>query len=172
MKPVTVKASVNRAPADLYKYLLDIASRPEFGDCLFDQFRLTRIDSSGVGAAARFQFGGLRRDRWADVAIVEAQENQLIRELGSTGRNCRVPLTIEYRLSQQGESTTSVELKLWTEPSKPIDRLREFGQRGWTKRNAKRAIRRFRGILEDAPRANRGQRPTVAGLDIHYVPNP
>ena len=172
MQPVVVNASVNRPSADLYRYLLDIASRPEFADCLFDNFRLTRVASSGVGASARFQFGGLRRDRWADSAIVELEENQLIRELGSTGRNCRVPLVIEYRLSDRGHAMTGIEMTIWTEPSKRIDHIREIGQRGWTKRNAAKALRRLGDILEDVPRASLGKRPTVAGLDPHYVPNP
>ena len=43
------------------------------------------------------------------------------------------------------------------------DRLMEaFGYRGWMRRNASKALKRLRGILED--NEGRGVRATVAGL--------
>ena len=50
-------------------------------------------------------------------------------------------------------------------PPLPTDRLVEAlsGRRGWARRNAGKALRRLRSILEE--NRDRGARATVAGLD-------
>ena len=50
-------------------------------------------------------------------------------------------------------STTDASLTFWTEPSHPIDRLKEHpGARGWYRRRWSRALRRMRDLLEsDSP---------------------
>ena len=60
---------------------------------------------------------------------------------------------------------TRLEYVYETEPPLPTDRLVEklSGRHRWVKRNAGKALRRMRSILEE--NRDRGARATVAGLD-------
>jgi hypothetical protein len=172
MRPITVKISIDRPADEVYDYLMDMASRPEFAGDLFLDFRLTRIESSGVGAGARYRLGKRVRDRFAGTTIVEGQPFGLVREEGGTGRGGRVPLVFEYMLEQNEGAPTQVTLTFGTAPILPIDRLREMGMRRKLNGRAKRAMRRLRDILERAPYAARGERATVGGLDRFRIHNP
>jgi hypothetical protein len=60
--------------------------------------------------------------------------------------------------------TTRVEYTLETEPVMLSDRLMEVvAGRGWTRRQAAKALRRLRTILEED--RGRGRRASVAGRD-------
>lgn len=172
MRAVTETVAINRPVDEVYGYLLDVASRPEFGPELFLDFRLARIESSGVGASARFRFGKRQRDRFAGTTIVKATPLELIREEGSTGRAGRVPLVIEYLLEAAEDGPTKVTLTFATEPLHPIDKLREFGMRRTLAKRAHKAVNRLRGILEGAQQESLGDRPTVGGFDRHRIHNP
>ncbi len=172
MREVSETVAIGR-PADVvYGYLLDVASRPEFAPELFLDFRLARIESSGVGASSRFRLGKRQRDRFAGTTIVKATPFELIREEGSTGRAGRVPLVFEYLLEAADGGPTKVTLNFATEPLHPIDRLREFGMRRTLAARAHRAAGRLRDILEGAPQAPLGDRPTVGGINRHRIHNP
>ena len=78
--------------------------------------------------------------------------------------------TTGSRRSTSGRSSpdaggTRLEYVYETEPPLATDRLVEklSGRRGWFKRNAGKALRRMRSILEE--NRDRGARATVAGLD-------
>jgi hypothetical protein len=81
-------------------------------------------------------------------------------------------MAIEYLLEEQPGGATRVTWTIETYPMNPADRLREFGERRQIARRMKRGARRLRDILEGSPDAVQGERPTVAGLDPSYVPNP
>lgn len=174
MRPVRANIVIDRPVADVYEYLLDIASRPEFAPDLFLDFRLTRLESKGVGAGARFRLHPRRRERFAGITIVraDADADAIVVEEGSTGRSGRVPLVIEYLLKEGPGRTTRLRVGIETAPLWPSDRIREIGLHRHVRRRLPRALRRLRDILEGAPGTGRGDRPTVAGLDPHWVPNP
>lgn len=172
MRTVRAQITIDRPVGEVYDYLLDIATRPEFGPELFRDFRLTRVDSRGPGAGARFLLHPRLRERFAGTTIDEAVPGERVIERGSTGRTGRVPLEIEYLLEERPGGVVRVTAVIETAPLLLSDRVREFGLRRNVRRRLPRALKRLRDILEGAPKARRGERPTVAAVDRNRVPNP
>ena len=146
----------------VFDYLQDIANHSEFTDHYLVDWHLTRIDSVGRGAGARFRVKAPgNRFSWADVTFAEVDRPHRIVEVGRTGKNNRIRTLGVYDLSTASAGSTRVEFTLQTTPATLTDRLMEgLGARGWTKRKNGRAMRRLRGILERGE--GRGPRVTVA----------
>jgi uncharacterized protein YndB with AHSA1/START domain len=168
--PVTVSTVVSAPRERVFDYLQDIANHPEFTDHFLVDWHLTRIDSVGRGAGARFRVKAPGdRFSWADVTFAEVDRPHRIVEVGRTGKNNRVRTLGVYELSPAAPGTTRVRLTLETIPATLSDRLMEaLGARAWTSRKMKRAMRRLRAILEqgegrDAHAAGGSRRVTVAG---------
>jgi uncharacterized protein YndB with AHSA1/START domain len=164
LDPVTASIVIDRPQAQVFEYLVDVANRPEYSDHYLTDFHLTRADSVGLGAGARFRLK-TRRNRfgWADVTIVEAEPPRRIVEVGRGSKFNRIRLRTVYELSPAPGATTRVEMTTETEPATLSDRLMEaLGVRRWLRRQMARALRRVRAILEEG--AERGQRATIAGL--------
>jgi uncharacterized protein YndB with AHSA1/START domain len=167
--PVTVSIIVGAPREQVFDYLQDIANHPEFTDHYLVDWHLTRIDSVGLGAGARFRVKAPRnRFSWADVTFVEVQAPHRIVEAGRTGKNNRIRTLGVYELAAGAAGTTRVRFTFETEPATPADRLLEgLGGRRWLRRKNNRAMRRLRSIIEaDAGRGtaadDRGARVTVA----------
>ena len=162
MDPVSSSVVIDRRPEEVFDYLFDIANHAEFTDHYLEQFRLTREDSLGVGAGARFKVGApLNRFSWADVTITDAERPRRIVERGRTGKFNRIRLLTIYELEPAG-GATRVTLTTETErPKLPSDRLMERIARGWFKRSQRKALKRLRAILEEGEQ--RGARATVSG---------
>jgi uncharacterized protein YndB with AHSA1/START domain len=160
--PFTVSATIDKPREQVFEYLADIANHPEFTDHYLVDWRLTRVDSYGTGAGARFRIKApLSRFSWADVTIAELQPPYKIVEHGRGGKYNRVRMLGTYTLSPGPSGTTKVEYTLETEPALPSDRLMElFGGRRWSRRQAAKAMRRLRTILEED--RGRGRRASVA----------
>jgi uncharacterized protein YndB with AHSA1/START domain len=146
----------------VFDYLQDIANHGEFTDHYLVDWHLTRVDSVGRGAGARFRVKmPCNRFSWADVTFVEVERPHRIVEVGRTGKNNRVRTLGVYELASGASGTTRVRFTLQTEPAKLSDRLLEaLGARSWMRRKGKRAMRRLRTILERGE--GRGSRVTVA----------
>ena len=172
MRPVRAKITIDRPIDEVYEYLLDIGSRPEFAPTLFLDFRLTRVESYGVGAGARYRLHRKIRDRFAGTTITEATPFNRIFEEGSTGRGGRVPMAIEWLLDDQANGATVVEVAIETHPLNLADQIRAQGLRRHMKSRLPRSLKRLRDILEGSPTAKTGDRATVGGMDSSYVPNP
>jgi uncharacterized protein YndB with AHSA1/START domain len=165
MDPVTVSILINAPREEVFDYLQDIANHPEFTDHYLFDWHLTRMDSVGLGAGARFRVKAPgNRFSWGDVTFVEVERPHRIVEAGCTGKTNRVRTLGVYELAPGASGTTRVRFTLETEPAKLSDRIMEsFGARGWTKRKNKRAMRRLRSIVEGGPAARPpGRRVTVA----------
>ncbi len=172
MRTVRAKITIHRPADEIYDYLLDIGSRPEFAPTLFLDFRLTRVESYGVGAGARFRLHRKIRDRFAGLTITEATPYSRILEEGSTGRAGRVPLVMEYLLEEQPGGATKVELAFEAHALNLADQIRAVGLRRHVKSRLPRSLKRLRDILEESPTARKGDRATIGGMDSNYVPNP
>jgi uncharacterized protein YndB with AHSA1/START domain len=161
--PFTVTATVARPREEVFEYLADIANHAEFTDHFLKDFRLTREQSYGRGAGARYRVNmPLNRFPWADTTIVEFDPPYRLVEQGRAGKYNRIKVSTEYRLLEGAGDTTRVELTSETEPALVTDRLLEkLGARGWLRRQNRRALRRLRSILED--NELRGRRATLAG---------
>ncbi len=161
--PVTVSIVVSAPREQVFDYLQDIANHSEFTDHYLVDWHLTRIDSIGSGAGARFRVKAPgARFSWADVTFAEVERPHRIVEIGRTGKDNRVRTLGVYELAPAPSGSTRVRFTIETLPATLSDRLLEgLGARSWFRRKNRRALRRLRGILEgDVPR---GQRVTVAG---------
>jgi uncharacterized protein YndB with AHSA1/START domain len=161
--PVTVSIIIDAPRERVFAYLQDLANHSEFTDHYLVDWHLTRADSVGRGAGARFRVTAPgNRFSWGDVTFAEVDAPHRIVEVGRTGKGNRVRTLGVYELSQAAGGTTRVQFTLETEPSTLSDRLLEsFGARGWLKRKNIKAMRRLRSIVESGEGA--GPRVTVAG---------
>ncbi|HVL95679.1 MAG TPA: SRPBCC family protein [Solirubrobacteraceae bacterium] len=164
MDPVTVSVTIDKPREEVFDYLADIANHPEFMDHFLKEWRLTRVESYGRGAGARFRVEApLQRFGWADMTFLEVQPPHRIVAVGRGGKYNRVKSYTEWRLEPAPGGGTRVEMTHETEPALPSDRLMEiFAGRGWFRRRARKGLKRLQAILEEG--RERGQRATVAGL--------
>lgn len=163
MEPFTVESTISRPREEVFEYLADIANHAEFTDHYLVDWHLTRIDSVGAGAGARFRVKAPgNRFSWADVTFAEVRRPHRIVEVGRTGKNNRVRTLGVYELDPAAAGSTRVRFTFETRPATLSDRLMEgAGGRGWLRRKNQRAMHRLRDILERGE--GRGRRVTVAG---------
>ena len=163
MDPVTLSVTIDRPREEIFSYLLDIANHAEFTDHYLVDWRLTREQSVGRGAGARFRVRR-RRDRkrfnWADVTLIEVEPPRRIVEAGRGGKGNRIRLRAVYELEPGPGGTTRVTWSVETQPATLWDRLVEGRLRRYLKRRNAKALRRLRTILEDGE--GRGQRVSLA----------
>jgi uncharacterized protein YndB with AHSA1/START domain len=161
--PITVSTTIARPREEVFEYLADIANHAEFSDHYLTDWHLTRENPYGEGAGARFRVKApLSRFAWADMTFAEVQPPFRIVERGRGGKYNRIRMLGTYTLSQGAGGTTRVEYTFETEPVMLSDKLMEaFGGRSWTRRQAAKALRRLRTILEEG--RGRGRRATIAG---------
>lgn len=150
MGPVSAEIEIDAPRGRVFTTLADLARRPSFTDHFLTGFHLTRLESRGIGAGARFRVTLPLRSFWMDTTIVELDEPYKIVERGRGGRGNRTPTTLVWELTDGPGSLTSVRVSHWTEPSNHIDRAVEvlaansvFEQRRW-----REALRRLRDQLE------------------------
>ena len=55
MEPFTVSTTIQKPREQVYEYLADIANHAEFSDHYLVDWHLTRTDTYGRGAGARFR---------------------------------------------------------------------------------------------------------------------
>jgi uncharacterized protein YndB with AHSA1/START domain len=163
--PFTVSTTISRPREEVFEYLADISNHPEFSDHYLIDWHLTREDPYGTGAGARFKIKApLSRFSWADMTLAEVQPPFKIVERGRGGKYNRIRMLGTYTLSPGPGGTTRVQYTLETQPVMLSDRLMEVvAGRGWTRRQAAKAMRRLRSILEE--NRGRGRRASVAGRD-------
>ena len=162
MDPVTVSTTISAPREQVFDYLQDIANHSEFTDHFMVDWHLTRVDSVGRGAGARFRVKAPgNRFSWADSTFIEVDRPHRIVEAGRTGKNNRIRTLGVYDLAPAASGTTRVRFTLETMPATLADKLLEsLGARRWFKRKNGRAMRRLRAILERGE--DRGSRVTVA----------
>lgn len=149
MGPVSAEIEIDVPRREAFAAICDLALRPAFTDHFLSGFHLTRIESAGVGAGARFRFAVRPRRVWMDTTIVEADEPYRVVEQGRGGRGNRIPSTTLWELTEGPGSLTTVRVSFWTEPGH-VDRTLELlsaasipYERRW-----REALRRLREGLE------------------------
>ena len=165
MEPVTATTTIARPREEVFEYLADIANHPEFTDHYLVDWHLTREDPYGPGAGARFRIKApLNRFSWADMTMSDLQPPFKIVQRGRGGKYNRIRMLTTYTLQPGSAGTTRVQYTVETVPAMLSDRIMEtFGGRVWTRRQANKAMRRLRTILEED--RGRGRRASVAGRD-------
>jgi uncharacterized protein YndB with AHSA1/START domain len=162
MGPISTEIEIDVPRQQAFAALADLATRPSFTDHFLTDFHLTRIDSTGVGAGARFRAHGPLRSVWMDSVIVATEMPHRIVEEGSGGRGNRIRNHIVWELREAPGGLTAVRVTNWTEPA-AIDRVLELLSAGslWQARGWRRALRRLRDNLESERPAS--ERIAVAG---------
>jgi uncharacterized protein YndB with AHSA1/START domain len=163
--PVNDSVTIDRPRDEVFAYLADVANHSEFSDHYLTDWHLTRIDSVGRGAGARFRVGvPLQRFDWGDMTLAVVESPHRIVAVGRYGKFNRIKTTAIWTLDVSPGGGTDVEYMFESEPALPTDRLMETlsGQRGWFKRKVRKSMRRLQAILEE--NQDRGTRVTVAGL--------
>ena len=163
MDPFTVSVTLAKPREEVFEYLADIANHAEFTDHYLTDWHLTREDSYGQGAGARFRVAAPgNRFGWGDATLVDVDPPYRIVEVGRGGKYNRIRVTGVYTLTPGPGGTTRVEFFNQVEPALLSDRILEkLGARGWLRRQTRKAMRRLRSILEDG--LDRGARATIAG---------
>jgi uncharacterized protein YndB with AHSA1/START domain len=163
--PVSVSITIDAPREQVFAYLEDIANHAEFTDHYMVDWHLTRENTVGRGAGARFRIKTpppANRFSWGDVTFIEVHAPHRIVEAGRTGKANRVRTLGTWELTPGAGGTTQVEFTLETEPHTLSDRILEsLGSRAWLRRKNSKALRRLRSILERGE--GRGRRPTIAG---------
>jgi uncharacterized protein YndB with AHSA1/START domain len=150
MGPIRAETEIDVARERVFELLADLAARPSFTDHLLTDFHLTRIESTGVGAGARFCVKAPLRKVWMDTTIVELDEPFRIVERGQGGRANRIANHTVWELMEGPGSLTTVRVVHWTEPANPLDRGLEVLSAGsiWQQRGWREALERLREGLE------------------------
>jgi uncharacterized protein YndB with AHSA1/START domain len=149
MLPVSTRISIDSPRERVFAFVSELANRPAFTDHFIEGYHLERIPSSGVGAAARFRVGPPAFRVWMETVIEALEPPHRILESGRGGRGDRVPVFTAWELLTGPGSTTDVSVTFWTEPSHPLDRIKErLGARRWYRRRWSRALRRLKDTLE------------------------
>ena len=74
MDPVSVEITIARPREEVFEYLADVANHAEFNDHFMVDWHLTREDTYGYGAGARFRLKmPFNRFPWGDTTVIEVE---------------------------------------------------------------------------------------------------
>jgi len=149
MRPFTCSVTIDAPRERVFDYLEDIANHAEFSGHYLKDFRLERLASRGVGAAARFRIA-LGRSLWGEISIAALERPYRIALEGETGRLGRVKVHAAYTLTASGQEMTRLEYELATAPPSRTAELRlMLGGRMWLRLQSRRALQRLARMLEE-----------------------
>ncbi len=164
MEPITLSTTIAKPREEVFEYLADVANHAEFSDHCMVDWHLTREDSYGHGAGARFRVKS-RFDRFSygDITLSEVTPSERIVATGRSGRFNRIQTLSTWTLEDDGSGRTKVTFETQSTPVLKSDELMEkfLRVRAATTRCHERALERLRSILESGE--GRGEHPTVAG---------
>ena len=123
MGPVSASIPIDVPRERAFAFLVDLANRPSFMGRFLGDYRLQRLESAGVGAAARFCVR--ERGLWMESVIEEAEPPYRIFERGRGSRLGRMPIFTAWEVTEAGAGGCEVRVMHWTEPSHPLDHLAE-----------------------------------------------
>lgn len=163
MGPVRAEIEIDASRERVFEVIADLALRPTFTDHFISDLRLSRIESTGVGAAARFRFFVPPQALWMETQITRVDGPHRLSERGRGGRANRLTSATEWELTDGPGPLISLRVVFWTEPRHPLDRAKEtFGISSvWYRRDWQQALRRLRDLVESG--APDGDRVGVAG---------
>jgi uncharacterized protein YndB with AHSA1/START domain len=149
VRPFTTTVTIDAPRERVFDYLADVANHAAFSDHYLKDFRLERLDSSGVGAAASFKLA-IGSSQWGEIVISSLERPYRIVLLGQTGRIGRVKTRGVYTLTPYGNEMTRLEYEASGTPATKGDVLRAaLGGRAWLKRQSHKALRRLANVLEE-----------------------
>ncbi|MFP5363404.1 MAG: SRPBCC family protein [Thermoleophilia bacterium] len=164
MEPLSLSTTIARPREEVFEYLADVANHEQFSDHCMVDWHLTREDSYGRGAGARFRVRS-RFDRFSygDITLTELTPPRQIVATGRSGRFNRIHTHSTWTLEEDAGGATKVTFETRSTPVLRSDELMERFLRVRTAmtRCHRRALERLRSILESGEGG--GERTTVAG---------
>jgi uncharacterized protein YndB with AHSA1/START domain len=149
MGPITATITVDAPRERVFELLADLANRPAFYDHFASGYHLQRLESRGLGAAARFHVGAPRFPIWMETEITELDPPHKIVERGHGSRADRMELGTVWELVEGPAATTELTVTFWTEPGNSIDDAKgRLGAARWYGKQWRTALRRVRDIVE------------------------
>jgi hypothetical protein len=163
MGPVTAEVDLDVPREVAYEFVADLGNRPAFTDHFISDLHLYRLESTGVGAGARYRIFAPPQAVWVDTTITALSPPQRISERGRGGRSNRIPTATEWEFLEGSGPLITARVTYWTRPIHPLDRAKEVlgGASIWYERDLKVAMRRLRDLLESPGRVE--PRVGVAG---------
>jgi hypothetical protein len=153
MDPVRATITIDSPREPVFELIADLANRPAFCDHFQFDYRLERLASSGVGAAARFRVEAPRAAVWIESVIEGVDPPYRLYEAGHGGRWDRIPVFTVWELVEGPGERSEASVTFWTQPSHPLDVVREhLGAARWYRRQWERALRRLRELAEAGER--------------------
>lgn len=149
MRPLTASCTIDTPRERVFDYLCDLANHVEFTDHFLKDFRLERLDSRGVGAAASFRVAFPLTALWAEVVITAVERPYRIVLEGGAGRLFRIATKAIYTLDLHDNDMTRLGYVFSSEPATRWDAAREaLGGRAWLAVQSRRTLRRLKLVLE------------------------
>jgi uncharacterized protein YndB with AHSA1/START domain len=164
VREVSVSTVISAPREQIFDFVSDLAARPAYTDHYLRDYRLARVNPVGPGAAARFQLRGPLAKEYAELTVREVDRPRGMVEEIRLGRRGRNRFVAVYDFTPEGAGTTRVELTTYGEPATIVDRLRQIGAAGWTRRQSKKSLERLRMIFEEPPKGEL-KRATIAGYE-------
>ncbi len=163
MGPVRAEIEIDAPRERVFEVISDLALRSTFTEHFISDLRLSRIESTGVGAAARFRFFAPPQALWMETQITRVDAPHRLSERGRGGRGNRLTSATEWELTEGPGPLMTLRVVYWTEPTHPLDRAKEKlgGSSVWYRRDWQQALRRLRDMVESG--APDGERVAVAG---------
>ena len=169
MRQVTVSTVISASREEIFDFVCDLAARPAYTDHFMRDYRLARVNTVGLGAAARFEMKAPFAKEYAELQITEVDRPRRIVEELAVGRRGRNRSLAIYDFSIESPGVTRVELTTFSEPATKIDRVKQLGAAGWVRRQTAKALKRLRMIFEEPSRGEL-KRATIAGFEPEKAP--
>jgi hypothetical protein len=164
MREVTVAKVISADRESIFDFVCDLAGRPAIADHYLRDYRLARVNPVGAGAAARFQVKAPLAKEYAELHIKEVDRPRRIVEELAVGRRGRNRFLAVWDFTREAQEVTRVELTTYGEPATLVDRLKQIGAAGWTRRQTAKQLERLRVIFEEPPEEPL-KRATIAGYE-------
>jgi uncharacterized protein YndB with AHSA1/START domain len=164
MRQVTVHTTISAPREEIFDFVADLAGRPAYTDHYMEDYRLSRVNPYGEGAAARFLLRAPLAKERVQIQITECARPHRIVEEARIGRLGRSRGVAVYDFIAEGPGTTRVELTTFSDPKTPFDAVKQRRAYRWMRRQTKRALERLRLVFEEPPQGPL-RRVTVAGYE-------
>lgn len=149
MGPVTATISIDAPRERVFEAVADLANRPAFCDHFVRDYHLQRLESRGIGAAARYRVEAPRFPIWLETVITELDPPYRVVERGHGSRADRMALGTAWELVDGPGPTTEVEVAFWLDTENAFDAAKSrLGAERWYRKQWRTALRRLRDMLE------------------------
>jgi uncharacterized protein YndB with AHSA1/START domain len=149
MGPVVATISIDAPRERVFEVLSDLAYRPTFCDHFADEYHLQRLESRGIGAAARFYADARGFPMWMETVITELEAPHRIIERGHGSRSDRMAVGTAWELVEGPGATTELTVTFWAEPEMRSDKAKaHLGASRWYRKQWLKALKRLRDMLE------------------------